>query len=68
MADAFFQPDGGLYLPSDLTRGPWDPGSQHAGPPTALIAREVERLESEAPRPSVVVSPRGVAPMKPVTT
>jgi Thioesterase-like superfamily len=50
VADAFFAPDGDLYVPSELTRGPWDPGSQHAGPPTALLAREVERLESESPR------------------
>ena len=26
------------------TRGPWDPGAQHAGPPAALIGREIERL------------------------
>jgi hypothetical protein len=45
LADAFFEPDGELYVPSELTRGPWDPGSQHAGPPTALIGREVERLD-----------------------
>jgi hypothetical protein len=25
------------------TRGPWDPGSQHAGPPAALLGRAVER-------------------------
>ena len=50
VADAFFQPDGELYAPSELTRGPWDPGSQHAGPPTALIARAVERLESDSQR------------------
>ena len=50
MADAFFEPDGDLYVPSKLTRGPWDPDSQHAGPPTALIGREIERLESDAPR------------------
>jgi hypothetical protein len=24
--------------------GPWDPGAQHAGPPAALLAREIERL------------------------
>lgn len=28
---------------SELTRGPWDPGHQHAGPPTALVCRAVER-------------------------
>jgi hypothetical protein len=39
-----------LYVPADggfrataLTIGPWDPGFQHAGPPAALLAREVER-------------------------
>jgi len=26
-----------------LTRGPWDPNHQHAGPPSALVAREVLR-------------------------
>jgi hypothetical protein len=50
VADAFFERDGDLYVPSELTRGPWDPGSQHAGPPTALIGREVERLEADSPR------------------
>jgi Thioesterase-like superfamily len=50
VADAFFEPDGDLYVPSELTRGPWDPESQHAGPPTALIGREIERLESDSPR------------------
>src|SRR5581483_3536414 len=29
---------------TELTRGPWDPDSQHAGPPAALIGREVELL------------------------
>jgi len=43
VADAFFAPEGDLYLPSELTRGPWDPDSQHAGPPAALIGRAVER-------------------------
>ena len=30
---------------TELTRGPWDPGAQHAGPPSALLGREIERLE-----------------------
>jgi hypothetical protein len=42
MADAFFRRDGDLLVPSELTRGPWDPGSQHAGPPAAAIARALE--------------------------
>jgi Thioesterase-like superfamily len=46
--DAFFQQDGDLLVPTELTRGPWDPGAQHAGPPSALVARAVERFEPRA--------------------
>jgi hypothetical protein len=42
--DAFYEPDGDHYRATELTRGPWDPGAQHAGPPSALLAREIERL------------------------
>ena len=42
MADAFFRRDGELLLPTELTRGPWDPGAQHAGPPAAAVARALE--------------------------
>jgi Thioesterase-like superfamily len=44
MPDSFYVPDGDVYFATELTRGPWDPGAQHAGPPAALIAREIERL------------------------
>ena len=44
MPDSFYEPDGDRYLSTELTRGPWDPGAQHAGPPAALIGREVELL------------------------
>ncbi|MDQ3644328.1 MAG: thioesterase family protein [Actinomycetota bacterium] len=40
---AFYASDGATYDPSELTRGPWDPGSQHAGPPCALLAGELDR-------------------------
>jgi hypothetical protein len=44
--DAFYERIGdGEYLASELTRGPWDPGSQHAGPPSALLGREIEGME-----------------------
>jgi hypothetical protein len=46
--DAFYEPDGDRYLATELTRGPWDPGAQHAGPPAALIGREIERLPDAA--------------------
>src|SRR3954463_3690462 len=39
---ALYEPDGDVFHPTGLTRGPWDPGFQHAGPPAALLARAVE--------------------------
>ncbi len=45
MPDAFYELDGELLIPTELTRGPWDPGAQHAGPPSALVARAIERCE-----------------------
>ncbi len=44
MPDSFYEPDGDAYVATEATRGPWDPDAQHAGPPSALIAREIERL------------------------
>jgi len=41
--DAFYIPKGPLYDSTELTRGPWDPGSQHAGPPCALLGAEMDR-------------------------
>lgn len=48
MPDAFYERDGDRYAATELTRGPWDPGAQHAGPPAALLGREVERLDDAA--------------------
>jgi hypothetical protein len=33
----------GAWRSTALTRGPWDPSRQHAGPPIALAARAMER-------------------------
>jgi hypothetical protein len=45
MPEAFYLPDGeDRFLATELTRGPWDPAAQHAGPPAALLGRAVERL------------------------
>ena len=43
----------GRFLASRHTTGPWDPASQHAGPPSALLGRAVERT---APRDDVMVA------------
>jgi Thioesterase-like superfamily len=44
MPGAFYERDGDRYAATELTRGPWDPGAQHAGPPAALLGREIELL------------------------
>ena len=69
MSDALYIPDGDRFLPTELTRGPWDPLSQHGGAPAALIARAVEQLE--APQPMLlarltieIVRPVPLLPLK----
>lgn len=46
MAEAFFLRDADRYLPTELTRGPWDPNAQHGGPPAALLGTALEACES----------------------
>jgi hypothetical protein len=49
MADELFVPIGdNAFEPTDLTRGPWSPISQHGGPPAALLARAVEATDPES--------------------
>jgi hypothetical protein len=43
-ADAFFLPDGPRLVATEHTRGPWSLQHQHAGPPSALMARALEGL------------------------
>ena len=40
---AYAETDDGRYRATELTRGPWDPGHQHGGPPIALACRAIER-------------------------
>jgi len=44
MSEAFYEQDGEGFVATELTRGPWDPGAQHAGPPSGLLGRELERV------------------------
>jgi hypothetical protein len=39
--------DGNAFRPSTLTRGPWHPDHQHAGPPIALMCRAIENAALE---------------------
>jgi hypothetical protein len=36
-----FRRDGDAFVPTEHSRGPWDPGSQHGGAPAALLAEAV---------------------------
>ena len=49
MPVALYEQDGdGRFSATELTRGPWNPEHQHAGPPAALLARAVERASGIA--------------------
>jgi acyl-Coa thioesterase superfamily protein/acyl-CoA thioesterase superfamily protein len=67
MTDAFFIPDGDRFAATDWTRGPWEPGAQHAGPPSALLGRAFESLEGDMRVARVTVEilrPIPVAPLR----
>jgi hypothetical protein len=48
---SYFEPtaDPGVFLGTRRTEGPWEPGLQHGGPPSALLARAIEALPSSIP-------------------
>lgn len=48
-AAAFFEADGDTYQATELTRGPWHKDLQHAGPPSALLARAIEQQAADMP-------------------
>jgi hypothetical protein len=47
LPDAFFLADGERFISTEHTRGPWSADHQHAGPPSALLARAVERAVAD---------------------
>jgi len=49
VADSFYVPLGdGAWRATPHTAGPWDAGSQHGGPPSALLGRAVQRCQPRA--------------------
>jgi Thioesterase-like superfamily len=44
---AYSEVTDGVFRASNLTRGPWHPDHQHAGPPSALICRAIERVAAK---------------------
>jgi hypothetical protein len=63
VTDCFYARDGDGFAATEFTRGPWDPEAQHAGPPSALLAREVELCE---PREGMQVTRITVEILRPV--
>ncbi|HZU75817.1 MAG TPA: acyl-CoA thioesterase domain-containing protein, partial [Dehalococcoidia bacterium] len=49
MGEPLYSVDGDHFVPSEDTRGPWDPSAQHAGPVAALLGRALEQLPAETP-------------------
>ena len=47
--ESFYEPDGDHYVATELTRGPWDPGAQHAGPPAAVTLNQFFPTQSGNP-------------------
>lgn len=60
---AVFVQDGAVWLPSVLSRGPWDPRAQHGGAPSALFAY---LAESALPEPGWQLTRLSIELIKPV--
>jgi Thioesterase-like superfamily len=61
--DALFHEDADRFVPTELTRGPWDPRAMHGGAPAALLARAVERFD---PGPASHVARMTIELLRPV--
>jgi len=54
VAGSFYVPLGdGLWQATPHTTGPWDAGSQHGGPPSALLGRAMQRCQ---PREEMIIT------------
>jgi hypothetical protein len=48
VSESIFEPVGhDLYAPTEAALGPWTDQALHGGPPTMLMAREIERFQSD---------------------
>ncbi|MBV9908051.1 MAG: thioesterase family protein, partial [Hyphomicrobiales bacterium] len=47
MDAAYVRLDDDRFQATALTRGPWHPDHQHAGPPSALICRAIEHAAAK---------------------
>jgi len=60
---ALFERDGDRYIPTPLTRGPWDPRAMHGAAPSALFAHVCEAFD---PGPANFVARLTVELLRPV--
>ncbi|MBF6172400.1 thioesterase family protein [Nocardia blacklockiae] len=70
--EAFYLPDPAdphRFESTELTRGPWSPDAQHAGPPSALLGHVIERCSPRAEFRvgRVAVEILGPVPIAPLT-
>lgn len=61
--DSLYVQDGDLLVPTEHTRGPWDPRAQHGGGPSALLARCVEQVEAPLPMDTARITVELVRPV-----
>jgi len=62
-----FGREGDLFPPTSHARGPWDPGAQHGGAPSALLARAAEALAPQMRLARLTVEFTGAVPLAPLT-
>lgn len=63
LPEALFHADGDRFVPTELTRGPWNPNAMHGGAPAALLGRAIERFE---PGPASHVARLTIELLRPV--
>lgn len=47
--EALFVPEGDTWVPTDYSRGPWNPDALHGGPVAALATRAAESCDAPSP-------------------
>lgn len=72
VSEAFYVQDAAdpsRFVSTELTRGPWSPDAQHAGPPSALLGHVIERCDPRAGFQvgRVAVEILGPVPLEPLT-
>jgi hypothetical protein len=66
-AGAIYVRDGDAFVPTELSRGPWDAHAQHGGAPSALLARALERESGELGLVRITLELLKPVPLEPLT-